>query len=149
MTLLHPTDFSECAAHALEHAVRLARRLGASLVLLHVPVETPLYGEGLTGATGVREVYESQRRWAEAALDERAVALRADGLEVRTRVVPGAPWEQIVKVASEERVELIVIGTHGRGTLGRLLLGSVADRVVRLAPCPVVTVRVAPRPGGA
>jgi nucleotide-binding universal stress UspA family protein len=146
--LLHPTDFSECADQALSEAVRLARCLGAELVLLHVPVEAALYGEGLMGSREVRQVYEAERKWATDTLEARAAELRESGLAARGRVVPGIPFEEIVRAAGEETADVIVIGTHGRGRLSRFLLGSVADRVIRLAPCPVLTVRTATRQGG-
>ncbi len=141
MKILHPTDFSDCAAEAQEEASRLARVLGAELVLLHVSVEAPLYAEGLIGVKDVRKVYEAQRKWAEETLEARAAALRDTGVTSRALVRVGVPAEEIAKVAGEEGVDMIVMGTHGRGGLSRFFLGSVADRVIRAARCPVLTVR--------
>ncbi len=141
MKILHPTDFSDCAAEAQEEASRLARVLGAELVLLHVSVEAPLYAEGLIGVKDVRKVYEAQRKWAEETLEARAAALRDTGVTSRALVRVGVPAEEIAKVAGEEGVDMIVMGTHGRGGLSRFFLGSVADRVIRTARCPVLTVR--------
>jgi len=78
---------------------------------------------------------------ATAALEERAAKIREHGLATRWLLKTGVPHEEIVKTASEEGAAYVVMGTHGRGALERFLLGSVADRVVRTAPCPVVTVR--------
>jgi len=88
-----------------------------------------------------RKVREGARRWAESALEERVSEARAEGLSARAAVRTGVPYEEIVALARDERADLVVIGTHGRGGINRALLGSVADRVARLAPCPVLTVR--------
>lgn len=141
MKILHPTDFSDCAEEARAVATRLAKALNAELLLLHVSVEAPLFGEGLMGRQDVRGVFEVQRRWAEGALEERAAEVRGAGVPALTRVVVGAPHAEIVRVAAEASADLIVMGTHGRGGVERFLLGSVTDRVMRTAPCPVLTVR--------
>jgi nucleotide-binding universal stress UspA family protein len=141
MKILHPTDFSECAARAQTTAVDLVRRLGGEIVLLQVLVETPLYGESVLSMSRVRSVYDAQRKWAEESLEARSADLRQGGTKASWRVQVGVPFEEIVKIAEEERADMIVMGTHGRGGLNRMLLGSVADRVIRLAPCPVLTVR--------
>jgi nucleotide-binding universal stress UspA family protein len=141
MKILHPTDFSESAERAQQEAIRLARSIGAELILLHVAVETPLYGEGLLNMPEVKKVYAAARKWATATLEERAVKIRGDGLATRWLLRAGVPHDEIVKTATEEGADYVVIGTHGRGGLERVFLGSVADRVVRTAPCPVVTVR--------
>jgi universal stress protein A len=140
--ILVPTDFSDCARRAEETAVALGRALGAELVLLHVSVEAPLYNEGMKGLVEPRKVYEAQRAWAENALAERAAEIRGAGVSAHAAIRSGVAVEEILKLASDERCDLIVIGTHGRGGLSRFFLGSVADRIVRLAPCPVTTVRV-------
>jgi universal stress protein A len=141
--IVYPTDFSEAAAAAERQAVTLARALGAELVLLHVTSEAPLWRESLA-APEIRAVFESQRKWATDALTGRAAALANEGITARALVTVGVPWQEIVRVATEERADMIVMGTQGRTGLDRLLLGSVAERVVRGAPCPVLTVR----PGG-
>jgi nucleotide-binding universal stress UspA family protein len=141
MTILHPTDFSDAADHAQHEAIRLGQAMGAEVVLLHVAVETPLYGEGPLNMGEVRKVYAAARSWAAAALEARAAAIRERGLASRWRLETGVPHEEIVKAAAGEHADFIVLGTHGRRGLDRLLLGSVAERVVRTARCPVVTVR--------
>lgn len=142
MIILHPTDFSESATQAEKVAVRLARDSSGELVLIQVLVETPLYGEGLLNMRGAQKVYDAQRKWAEETLEARAGQIRREhGIKVRWALPAGAPFEEIVKAAQDERADMIVMGTHGRSGLNRLLLGSVAERVIRLAPCPVVTVR--------
>jgi len=140
--ILVPTDFSECARRAEETAVALGRGLGAELILLHISVETPLYNEGMRSLVDPRKVYQAQREWAETTLAARAAELRGTGASAHGVIRSGVAVDEILKLASEERCDLIVIGTHGRGGLSRFLLGSVADRVVRLASCPVMTVRL-------
>ena len=150
MKILHPTDFSESAMQAQATAVDLVARLGGEIVLLHVLTEPPLYSEGILSLTKphivvlsehVRTIYDAQRKWVEQTLETRAAELGQRGTKASWRVQVGVPFEEIVKIAEEERVDMIVLGTHGRGGVNRLLMGSVADRVIRLAPCPVLTVR--------
>ena len=133
------TDFSAPAEQAGRAAVGLARVHRAELVLLHVFVELPLYAE--TPATVVLQVYEEQRRWVQDELDARAKDAAAEGVTVGTRLETGSAPETIARVAGEERADLVVVGTHGRSGLDRIILGSVAERVVRIAPCPVLVVR--------
>jgi nucleotide-binding universal stress UspA family protein len=139
--IVHPTDFSVEAEAAEQEAVRLARRLNAELVLVHVATETPLYGEQVFAMPDVKRIYEAQARWAEERLAERAAALTREGVPTRWRRRVGVVYAEIGAVAREEAADYIVIGTHGRGGLDRVMLGSVAERVVRTAPCPVITVR--------
>jgi nucleotide-binding universal stress UspA family protein len=139
--IVHPTDFSAEAEAAEQEAVRLARRLNAELVLVHVATETPLYGEQMFAMPDVKRIYEAQARWAEERLAERAAALTREGIPARWRRRVGVVHAEIGTVAREEAADYIVIGTHGRGGLDRVMLGSVAERVVRTAPCPVITVR--------
>jgi universal stress protein A len=133
------TDFAESAEQALEYATELARTQGAELILLHVYVELPPYPE--VASAQVVAIHEEQRRWVEAALDERARRARGAGLLARPLVRTGSPATMIARTAEEEGADMVVVGTHGRSGLDRLLLGSVAERVVRLAPCPVLVVK--------
>ena len=136
-----PTDFSSCAEAAWEIAQRLAVAMGSELVLTHVLVEASLFDEGPFNTEKTRAVFEAATRWAQEQLETWAAVARGKGLEVRTVMRRGPPHAEIVALAIDERAALVVLGTHGRGGLDRALLGSVADRVVRLAPCPVLTVR--------
>lgn len=136
-----PTDFSSCSEEAWALAQRVAGALGSELVLVHVLVEAPLWGEGPFTMDRAREVYDAARTWAGERLAEWAAQARSKGLTARVTLRTGAAHEEIVALATDERADLVVIGTHGRGGVNRALLGSVTDRVVRLAPCPVLTVR--------
>jgi nucleotide-binding universal stress UspA family protein len=141
MKIVHPTDFSDCAEQARAVAVQLARTLGAELILLHVAVEAPLFREGLMRAHDLERFFDEQREWARRALEERAAETRGQGIPTLARVVTGAPHQEIVETAKREGAAFIVMGTHGRGAFERFFLGSVADRVIRSAPCTVVTRR--------
>ena len=136
-----PTDFSSCSEEAWVLAQRMARALDAELVLVHVLVETPLYNETPFNIGRVREVYDAARRWAEDSLGQWVSKAKSDGLNARATLRTGAAHQEVVDVATDERAGLIVIGTHGRGGIDRSLLGSVSDRVIRTAPCPVLSVR--------
>ena len=142
-TILMPTDFSEPSQRALEYATSLASRLGTSIHLLHVvyfPLEAAASPEGYwVDLTGVRN---QMRTEAESQIKTLAASLQ--GIKVTTQVVEGtSPARAIVQAAKERPAQMIVMGTHGRGGVSHLLLGSVAERVVRTATCPVMTVSAA------
>jgi nucleotide-binding universal stress UspA family protein len=141
--ILVATDFSEPADAALAYGRELARTFGASLTVLHIVdnILTRAYGaEGVVLADPElqREIETSAQRQVDAALfDEDRKMLGAVGLVITSN----SPSAAIVTYARDASVDLIVMGTHGRGAIAQLLMGSVAERVVRLAPCPVLTVR--------
>ena len=137
--ILVATDFAESAERALNCAVQLARRHSAELILLHVYMDLPTYPEITAGQ--VEAIYEEQRRWIEDALERRARAARGEGLLARAVLKTGPAASTIAETAADEHVDLIVVGTHGRSGLDRLIVGSVAERVVRLASCPVLVVK--------
>jgi nucleotide-binding universal stress UspA family protein len=139
--ILAPTDFSEYSKQAVVSAYELAQTLGAKLILLHV-VELPVYPVERflpsAGGTTLLEDLEHQAR-----LDLARILPKAeDGtVEVRCQTVVGTPYYKIIEVANAEKVDLIVMATHGRTGFSHLVMGSVAERVVRMAPCPVLTIR--------
>ena len=128
--VLVATDFSRCSLRAVERGEELARRLGAELVLLHVA------GVPVAGSRTATSAHAGAERELEATVEE----LVHHGVKARSLLREGAPDEEIIAAAAAERVSLIVVGTHGRTGLAHVLLGSVAERVVRAAPCPVLTV---------
>ena len=136
-----PTDFSACSEDAWALARRIAGAVGSEIVLVHVFVEPPSYAEPSLPVNSAWQVIESARKWVEETLEKWADAAREKGISVRTLVRTGSPYQEIVDLATDERADLVAMGTHGRSGVSRLLLGSVADRVIRLAPCPVLTVR--------
>jgi universal stress protein A len=145
--ILMATDFSECSRVALEQSSELSRALGASLELLHVWEAPPfLPGELLVDESGAQvNLMEMTRARADQRLAELVASAERDGTHVSSAsCVFGIPHITIVEVASSEKHDLIVIGSHGRTGVPRALLGSVAERVVRYAPCTVVVTRERP-----
>jgi nucleotide-binding universal stress UspA family protein len=137
---LVPVDFSEYANQALEYAISLASKLDARLTLLHVIQSLPLGGVdmGVTlPYTYMHDLEAEITSGMEAYLEQ----VTAAGLEGEIAVVHGVPFQEIIETAKTQQVDLIVMGTHGRTGLQHVLLGSVAEKVVRLAPCPVLVVR--------
>ncbi|MBL7077552.1 MAG: universal stress protein [Kiritimatiellae bacterium] len=135
--ILCATDFSDSAAHAFQYALAIAAHHGASVELLHV-AECSIYANGPplkreeSGGT-----FEDRLR---ERLDEIAASQSVD-VPIETTVVNGVPSVEIVKHAEASSADLIVLGTHGRTGLKHLLVGSVAEKVIRSAACPVCTVR--------
>ena len=139
-SILVPSDFSECSQAAVRYGVELARKFGATLHLLHViqdPATQPWGAEGFA-APMLDVVYEWQK-------DARARLLDALPREDRDRATVtctiASPFPEILRYAEANDIGLIVMGTHGRGGVSHVLLGSIAEKVVRRAPCPVLTVR--------
>lgn len=135
--ILHPTDFSESSAKALQIAIDLARDYGATLALLHVWLEPAAV---YTSADPVAGLDMNEVRDAEKARLN-AIAIPDAGFVVERHFVEGEPAQEIVRFARERTTDLVVMSTHGRTGLGRLVLGSVAEQVLRNAPCPVLTVK--------
>lgn len=131
-----PTDGSEGAAAAFDHALALAAETDAELHVVNavdptlVPVEVSAEG-----------VYDSLRAAGADLLGELGERAEAEGVPVETAVLDGRPHEAITAYAEDADVDLLVLGTHGRTGLNRWLLGSVAEKVVRTAPAPVLTLR--------
>lgn len=140
--ILHPTDFSSASRPAFKKAVEMAKRSGAAVELLHVMSPAiPLYG-GMHVAPRVHEEIEASRgSWVRKEMTKLLKTARAAGIKVRSKIVAGSPSDGIVREARALRADMIVIGTHGRTGIGRLLLGSVASRVIATSPCPVLAVR--------
>jgi nucleotide-binding universal stress UspA family protein len=137
--ILVPTDFDEGADGALDLAVDVAKKYGASITLLHA-YEVPLYV--YSGVPAVPADYWTPIRNAASRRLEAAVAdLEKRSPGAKAMLSQGAPWEQILQAAEETKADLIVMGTHGRRGLTHAVLGSVAEKVVRLSPIPVLTVR--------
>jgi nucleotide-binding universal stress UspA family protein len=144
--ILCATDLSPASEPAWEETRLLARVLGAEVLLLHVLPLMAIPFEGYFPPSLYQEIAEATEREAGAILDTWLAKLADPRVKARSRVVEGAPALRILEVAREEGSDVVVVGTHGRTGMGRILLGSVADRVVRAAPGPVVTVR--PQPAG-
>jgi nucleotide-binding universal stress UspA family protein len=134
-TILHPTDFSEPSQNAFRFACALARDYNASLILMHVSGPPVVIGEGI--------VVPEFNTYLEQQLYQRLCAIRPDEPKVRVayRMSEGDPAAEILRAIRETGSDLVVMGTHGRTWIGRLVMGSVAQEVVRKAPCPVLTVK--------
>jgi nucleotide-binding universal stress UspA family protein len=147
ITLKHvlvATDFSEPSEAALAYGRELARNFGATLTVVHIVDDILTRAYGIDGGMIIGDP-DVQRRY-EANAREQAEALlgtddRIDLKATTVLLVSNSPAAAIVSYAREANVDLIVMGTHGRGGVAHLLMGSVSERVVRTAPCPVLTVR--------
>lgn len=137
--ILAPTDFSACSKQAVACAYELAQAFRAKLVLLYVVEDLPSY-IGFIPPAGAAMLLKNLERQACLDLAEVLPEAEAAEVEVTRQVVVGSPSHEIVKVAAAENVDLIVIATHGRTGFSHLVMGSVAERVVRTAPCPVMTI---------
>jgi len=139
--ILWPTDFSGTAKAALPYAVEMAANAGAELVLLHVLTPPVAYaGPEIPGALW-GELQQRNRAAAREEIRKIAAELKDAKIRVHTVLADGVPFDQILRVAKRLRCDLIVIATHGRTGLSHVLMGSVAENVIRRAPCPVLTVR--------
>jgi len=139
--ILTATDFSEPSQVALRYAAAFAKAFSAEVILCHV-LEKP---DWLSSLPPVAEGYfppnltEIQEKHARVQCEQ--VLAQAGLSQARVLLLHGTPAGEITRAAAEENADLIIVGTHGRGAIAHLLLGSVAERVVRSAPCPVLTVR--------
>ncbi|MDP7277055.1 MAG: universal stress protein [Planctomycetaceae bacterium] len=137
--ILVPTDFSEHSDTAVLYGCELASRFDADLHLLHVVEFTPLmYGEGAYFAPETEAQLEHDAQ--QLIGDIPAPEWRSRIPNVTRSTLRGHPLPEICRYAKEQNIDLIILGTHGRGAIAHVLLGSVAEKVVRKAPCPVLTV---------
>ena len=139
-TILVPSDFSECSDAALRYGLELARRFDARLHLLHVvqdPLTQPWAAEGFSAP-----LFEVVADWRKEAMERLAALVpAADATRVTVEATVAFPFNEIIRCATENNIDLIVMGTHGRGGMSHMLLGSIAEKVIRRSPCPVLTVR--------
>src|SRR5271165_2261050 len=143
--ILFATDFSEASERALAYAIAIARRCSSELSVVHVIPPEPRDQVPLE-----RLPRELNRRRLEAELQMKNIAERTgiDDLNPQLLLEQGRVWDVVASIIQREQVDLLVLGTHGRGGLKKLALGSVAEEVLRLAPCPVLTVGPHVRPAG-
>lgn len=140
--ILFPTDFSEGSSHALSFAVDMAKQHNAKLYILHIIYD-------IKRATGLNvphissdEFEKDLNDWALKEMNKACVEEIRSLSNVEKVVLQGIPYEEIIDYAGKEKIDMIVIGTYGRSGLERFIFGSTAERVVRKAPCAVLTVRV-------
>jgi nucleotide-binding universal stress UspA family protein len=141
--VLVPTDFSESARHALTYGISFAREYEAELTLLHVVENLTVGYASDLFPVPMAEVFQEISGYAKAELAKLGVEARGKNVAVVEQVVQGKPSAEIIRFAREVEADMIVLGTHGKGMLDQALFGSTTERVVRRAPCPVLTVRLA------
>lgn len=140
--ILHPTDFSRASGAAFLKAVALAKESRAELLLVYVLLPpTPFIGDGYVSPKTYEDLEAAARRSAQRELAKVVAKAQKAKARVKAVLVEGVPYDRIARVARSKRADLIVMGTHGRSGLSKFFLGSVAERVIARAPCPVLTVR--------
>jgi nucleotide-binding universal stress UspA family protein len=140
--IIHPTDFSPASSAAFRKAVELAKENRATLPIVHVLPTLPMVGDAYMAASAYDEMLRAHRLQAEKEMDRLLKRARAAGVRSTGHVLDFGPIvESIVRFAKRQRADLIVMGTHGHGVVAKVLLGSVAERVISRAPCPVMTVK--------
>lgn len=140
--ILHPSDFSRASSAAFTMAVGLAKTNKAELLVVHVLAPTvPIVGDGYVSPKVYEDLAVSARDYGKKNLDALVAKAKKAGVRAKSVLVEGVAHEQIARTARRQRTDLVVMGTQGRTGLAKLFLGSVAGRVVAIAPCPVMTVR--------
>jgi nucleotide-binding universal stress UspA family protein len=142
--ILYPTDFSEYSLAALPYTVNIAKQNGADLYCLHVvemPQEEYLMREYMVPLNVPHIPKDKVLRTARTRMERFVKENLSETDKVTSRVLIGTPFVEIIRYARDQSIDLIVIGTHGHSALAEMLLGTVAEKVVRKAPCPVLTVR--------
>ncbi len=136
-TILYPTDLAEDGDQSFELACALARDHGADLIVLHVYPPPVNHGQGMARRAPAGYFDELRKRL-------RRLQVSGSTPSISHQLVEGEAAEEILRLAQQRNCDLIVLGTHGRKGLSRLLLGSVAEKVLREASCPVLTVKLSP-----
>jgi nucleotide-binding universal stress UspA family protein len=139
--ILHPSDFSTASRPAFAKAIASAKDQGAPLLVVHVLAPVILAGDGYIAGDVYDRVMRSSRDYAKRQLNTLVARAKKAGARATGLLLEGAAAEQIVRAARGRGAGMIVMGTHGRTGLAKLFLGSVAERVVGRAPCPVMTVK--------
>lgn len=140
--ILFPTDFSEGSFHALPYAMDLTKHYNAKLYILHIIPDIAMTVGSHIPHISTDEIYKEMLVWAEKEMERCCIEEIRGLLDVKKMVLKGIPHEEIIRFATEEKIDMIVMGTYGRTGLERVLFGSTAEKVVRGAPCPVMTVRI-------
>ncbi len=137
--ILCPIDHSDCSKEALKYAVSFAMKDEAKLYLLHI-IDIRSFSEGLDAMSKQIPDEETLEQLRTKLLDCIPEEIR-DDMEVEAIVTQGIPFAEVISTAKEKEIDMIVIGSHGRTGISHMMLGSVSEKVVRKAPCPVLTVR--------
>ena len=146
--ILWPTDFSDASYEALRTAETLALHFSAKLVLVHVIPPVPLIpGYDAPSGVGSASYFEQVELTARESLDKIVTERVSSEVASLKMIVHGNPPDEVVRAAGEQNADLIVIATHGLTGWRRFIFGSVAEKVIRMAPCPVLTIQVPPDDG--
>jgi nucleotide-binding universal stress UspA family protein len=141
-SILFPTDFSEGSAQALQYAVDMSKRYGSKLYVVHVIYDIAKATGWYVPHVSMDEMYKDIQEGAKKELERFGVEELAGVKNVERRVITGVPHEEIINFVRANKIDLIIMGTHGRKGIDKILFGSTAAQVVRHAPCPVLTVRL-------
>ena len=140
--ILHPTDFSKASSVAYKRAVDMAKGNRPELVLVHVLIPAiPMMADGYLSPKVYEDMENASRAYGQKHLAALVRKAKQAGVRVKGLLLEGIPHERIATAARSKKADLLVIGTHGRTGFAKLFLGSVASRVLAVAPCPVLTVR--------
>ena len=140
--ILHPTDFSKASSAAYKRAVEMAKGNRAELLLVHVLIPAiPMMADGYLSPKVYEDMENASRAYGQKHLAALVRKAKQAGVRVKGLLLEGIPHERIATAARSKKADLLVIGTHGRTGFAKLFLGSVASRVLAVAPCPVLTVR--------
>ena len=138
--ILVPIDFSDHSRKALDYAIKFAQQFDSEIELVNV-VTPVIYAEGMVLPAAMENLDQVTEEHAMSELKKLAASDAVKGLTVKTRVLLGNPYDEIVTHAKKEETDLLLITTHGRTGLQHFLLGSTAEKILRHAPCPVLVVR--------
>ncbi len=143
--ILVPTDFSESATAAYAYAREMAAIFKSKIILIHVYEPIVFYSEAPIGMPDLvdieKNIHASSDQSMDRIIDQHFRGGEHESLSVEKLLIQGKPFIEIIRVAKEQSVDLIIMSTHGRSALEHILLGSVTEKVVRKAPCPVLTIR--------
>jgi nucleotide-binding universal stress UspA family protein len=138
--VLYPTDFSEYAAHALPYVLEFAKKFGAEVIVTHV-LAFPAYAGSYEIAVDMETIRGTMEKAARQKMDELEKSIAAEGVAVKGIIEEGVGFVKIIDTARKESADIIIVATHGWGVLKHVLLGSTTEKLVRKAPCPVLTIR--------
>lgn len=140
--ILFPTDFSEGSFHALPYAADLSKHYNAKLYILHIVYDVFKATDSHIPHVSADELYREISDWAKKEIDSCCVEEIRGLSKVEKLIQQGIPHEEIINFAAKEKIDMIIMGTYGKKGIERFIFGSTAEKVVRNAPCPVMTVRV-------
>jgi nucleotide-binding universal stress UspA family protein len=140
--IVHPTDFSKASSAAYKRAVDMAKANRAELLLVHVLAPAiPMMADGYLSPKVYEDMESASRAYGQKHLAALVRKAKQAGVRVKGLLLEGIPHERVAGAARSKKADLLVIGTHGRTGFAKLFLGSVASRILAVAPCPVLTVR--------